>query len=276
MDSFFFQPVGASATTPRQDFASDPNVNMDASACYGVFHEPQGHFMADHAVLFLYPWGQEYVRSHRAIRKIALYLETKGVPSLRFDYRGTGDSGGQDTALNLETAVTDAQSALRLLQTLSGTQSVRVCAIRFGALVAFKAFSQERSVKELVCWDPVLVGQQYTAELLSPQTTSRIQHKDDWWINGYPLSSNLQNTLNAANVLADDWQTDVTIYGSEQTPTFVQWIQQRQQHGQSIKTEHCFAAGERLEWGSINTVGGFINPAAIVQSLEQRLAIGDL
>jgi hypothetical protein len=48
------------------------------------------------AVLLCNPFGQEAIRCHRAFRLLSARLASSGIPSLRFDYFGTGDSPGND------------------------------------------------------------------------------------------------------------------------------------------------------------------------------------
>ena len=47
-------------------------------------------------MVLCYPGGQEYIRSRRAFRQLAIRLSSAGFPVLRFDYHGCGDSSGDD------------------------------------------------------------------------------------------------------------------------------------------------------------------------------------
>ena len=60
-------------------------------ALYGVYHSPQGEHR-DEGVVLCAPFGQEAMRTHRALRQLATLLTKRGYHVLRFDYRGTGDS----------------------------------------------------------------------------------------------------------------------------------------------------------------------------------------
>ena len=51
---------------------------------------------AGHAVVFCPPAGHEQVHAHRAWRHLAEAVAGAGLPVLRFDYHGTGDSAGTD------------------------------------------------------------------------------------------------------------------------------------------------------------------------------------
>ena len=74
---------------------------IDGHNIYSVIQEPGGEYIADFAVLLCYPFGDEYIRSHRAFRHLAFLLARKGVVSMRFDYSGTGDSSGASSEFSL-------------------------------------------------------------------------------------------------------------------------------------------------------------------------------
>ena len=63
------------------------------SPLFGCYHPPDGAARRSGVVL-CYPFGQEYVRAHRAFRLLANRLASVGFHVLRFDYHGCGDSSG--------------------------------------------------------------------------------------------------------------------------------------------------------------------------------------
>jgi alpha/beta superfamily hydrolase len=69
---------------------------------YGVHHAPQAAPQRTGIVL-CYPFGQEYMRAHRACRQLAMLLAKKGYHVLRFDYSGTGNSSGDVDSASLPT-----------------------------------------------------------------------------------------------------------------------------------------------------------------------------
>ena len=50
----------------------------------------------DIVVVLCPPMGPEYTRSHRTLRHLADRLALAGIPALRFDYHGVGDSAGDE------------------------------------------------------------------------------------------------------------------------------------------------------------------------------------
>lgn len=267
MKSFYFSSHGNSSKNTK--VSTLEAISDEEEGCYAVFHEPQGNFIADFAVLICPSFGQEYVRSHRALRTLALQLAQAGIPVLRFDYRGTGDSSGE--AFSIAHSVKDAQQALAWLENETGLTAFKVLGIRLGATIAVSAFSQSPLVTSFAFWDPVVSGQSYYDELCSAFTTSLICEGDLLWVNGYEVHADLQSELKKIN--ADTSLTGKRLYsvGAVKTNAYLQWIQTIKPLLLSLKEEFLLEAEKQGEWGSMNAIGGFINPLQIVKSLATEL-----
>src|SRR5947209_7721960 len=68
----------------------------DGRPYFAWLHRPEGTPPSDHAVVICPPVGHEQVHSHRALRHLADASARCGLPTLRLDYDGTGDSPGSD------------------------------------------------------------------------------------------------------------------------------------------------------------------------------------
>jgi pimeloyl-ACP methyl ester carboxylesterase len=133
---------------------------------YGVYHPPLRNPRSE-AVLLCYPFGQEYMRAHRAFRQLALLLTRAGNHVLRFDYRGTGDSNGEMDEVTPQEWVEDIGTAVDELRELAGPVSLTVVGLRLGGLLAGVACHGRADVERLVLWDPVLSGDDYQQELIA-------------------------------------------------------------------------------------------------------------
>ena len=131
---------------------------------YGVLHVAQGP-SAGEAALICAPLGQEHVRTHFVLNRLARRLASQGVPVLRFDYYGCWDSLGESWEATCERWQRDIVEACRELK--RRTQATRVVGIgvRFGATLLGGALERLDEISRLVLWDPVAEGSAYYAEL---------------------------------------------------------------------------------------------------------------
>lgn len=141
--------------------ASDP--------LYGCYHPPAGGRARDHAVVLCYPFGQEYIRSHRSFVQLATRLASRGFPVLRFDYFGCGDSAGASEDGRVVRWLDDIAAAGEEIRALSGTTRLCLVGLRLGGTLATIAAATGGGVDSLVLWDPVAGGRGYLEELRALQ-----------------------------------------------------------------------------------------------------------
>jgi alpha/beta superfamily hydrolase len=132
---------------------------------YGCYHEPGVWPAREQAVLICNPFGQEYIRAHRACQHLATTVAAAGFPAMRFDYFGTGDSSGESEEATLGQWLEDIDDACEELCDRSGASSVVLAGLRLGASLALDAASRRSDVAGLVLWEPLLDGRQYLDEL---------------------------------------------------------------------------------------------------------------
>lgn len=107
-------------------------------------------------------FGREAIRAHRVLRVLADRLSRAGCDVLRFDYYGTGDSAGDDNAVDLDGFGADLLSAHQELIRRTGVSQVGWLGMRLGALVAQRtAFAQTAPLADLTLWDPIFDGRDY-------------------------------------------------------------------------------------------------------------------
>lgn len=133
---------------------------------FGVFQAPPGDASASTAALLCNPLGQEAVRSHRMYRVLADRLIRAGVDVLRFDYFGTGDSGGGEADGEMEGWARDVIAANTELKQRSRASRVVWIGARLGATVAVQAsVLVSRTTEKLILWEPVSDGAAYLRQL---------------------------------------------------------------------------------------------------------------
>ena len=126
------------------------------------------------------PFGFEAMSAHLSVRAFAEAAAEVGVPALRFDYGGTGDSEDLDSGADQVAAWTqDIVAAVHELQLRTGVERVALLGIRLGALLAAAAAARLPQVCALIAVTPVVSGRRYlkelrTFELASKQTQSAL------------------------------------------------------------------------------------------------------
>lgn len=124
---------------------------------FAVYEPPALKDRRTRAAVLCYPWGEEYVYAHRTMRQLAVKLSASGFHTLRFDYFGTGDSGGEESDADPSAAEVDVESAIEGLQDIVGVARVALIGLRLGATLAARAaMRRKESVEALVLWDPVV------------------------------------------------------------------------------------------------------------------------
>lgn len=112
------------------------------------------------------PFGFEEVCAHRSLRQLASSAAAAGVPSLRFDYPGCGDSEGDDLdGQALARWVNSVHRAIDSLKAATGVSQVCLLGVRLGAMLAALAASERDDVMGLVAIAPVVRGRAYLREL---------------------------------------------------------------------------------------------------------------
>lgn len=132
---------------------------------FGILHPPEGRGSRREAVVVCGPFGPEYVRTHRALRGLAQRLARQGFAVLRFDYYGTGDSGGAGEQGTVQHWLEDIGHALEEAREASGGGLLSIAGLRFGAALAALAATSREDIDKMILWDPVVIGSDYLTEL---------------------------------------------------------------------------------------------------------------
>ena len=141
---------------------------------FGWLHRPAAQ--SDHrvAVLICNPFGYEEICAHRSIKHLAEAAAAAGLPALRFDYDGSGNSAG--TALDparLEAWIASVNHAADALLAQSGADRLCVFGLRLGSTLAALAAARRADVVALVAFAPIASGRAYVRELRALQQVMR-------------------------------------------------------------------------------------------------------
>ncbi|MFM0566121.1 serine aminopeptidase domain-containing protein [Paraburkholderia sediminicola] len=156
--------------------------------CYGSLHLPAGDGATTGMVLCS-PFGYDALCVHRGWRDFAEGLTgAGGIPVLRFDYPGAGDSeGNEEDPQRFRAWIDSIKAATQYLRTATGVTRVILCGLRLGATLAVMAAEELGDVDSLILMAPVIAGKRYIRELnmqhqswlKTPSGRAAVQADDD-------------------------------------------------------------------------------------------------
>lgn len=130
----------------------------DEYELYGVLHLPYKMSLKHRvpAVVFCHGFTGTKVEVHRIFVIMARRLARYGIASIRFDFRGCGDSSGDFLYTTIKGEIRDARHAIDFICAQPGIDKDRVGILGFslgGAIAAYVAGKDPR-VKTLALWAP--------------------------------------------------------------------------------------------------------------------------
>ena len=165
---FFGCAFGAWGDRLSQDYRLERTAGYfgeGTDTLFGLVHRAPGAPPRDCVAVICPPFGNEYSSSHRTLRHLADLLARHGIPTLRFDYHGTGDSPGTGSEPDRLTRwQSDIKTAIAHARRASGKTSVCLIGVRLGATLAALAASST-DVDLMVLWNPCVSGRAYVREL---------------------------------------------------------------------------------------------------------------
>ncbi len=246
---------------------------------FGWLHRPPGVIPARWGLVICKPFGFEALCGHRSMRAFAGMASGLGIPVLRFDYLGTGDSEEiEESADQIEVWTRDIVNAVAELRRRTGVAQVCLLGFRLGALLSVLA-ARQCQVDALALVAPVLSGRKYLREARTAQlaaeaaeaalggtSTSPSAAPSDgaMEVNGFPLSAASVARLSALEIegLEAPALTDALLIDRIDLPVARAWSQ---------------ALGARGTKISYHTLPGFVemmltDPQFVLMPLEMLTA----
>ena len=188
---------------------------------FGVYHEPE-NTPTNQGFVFVHPFAEEKLWTHLVMVNFARELARRGIPVLRFDFMGHGDSEGDFEDASIETRLLDINCALRIFaEKAPAVQEIGLLGLRFGATLAALAAEQVDGIKKLILWEPILDGERYMQEILRSNLATQnavykeirhtredlvrmMQQGESINIDGYSLSYDMYQQACAINLATNE------------------------------------------------------------------------
>jgi alpha/beta superfamily hydrolase len=243
---------------------------------FGVYHPPKAAQARSTGVVLCYPFGQEYMRAHRAFRQMALLLSKAGFHVLRFDYYGTGDSSGEGVEVSFEQCVEDARAAADELKESAEVKRVAFVGLRLGAAVAAMAADGRTDVDQVVLWDPAVDGRSYLDEISEVRTDSvgnvRNALRDDGTLGvlGFPVTETMRSglaTMDLRRVGAPQGSGRLVVVSHERGEYAE--LGNLRVEGARVKYQVVPSEGS---WNEVDDYGGALIPVFLIQAIVAHLS----
>ena len=173
-------------------------------ACFAWLHQSPGTAPAGCVAVICPPIGHEYTRAHRSLRHLADRLAVAGVPALRFDYHGIGDSPGSDLDPGrVARWQADIRAAIAQAREMTGCERVCLVGVRMGASLAYLE-AAANAVDRLVLWNPCVKGKRFVRELQAiAQSAARADEPGDGTLEsaGFLMSAETAESIKAIDLL---------------------------------------------------------------------------
>ncbi|HEX9729019.1 MAG TPA: alpha/beta fold hydrolase [Gemmatimonadales bacterium] len=241
----------------------------------GVYHPARTGGTQGQGIVLCYPFGQEYMRAHRAFRQLALLLSKRGFHVFRFDYSATGDSAGESGDATTDQWVEDIETAVDELRDTAAIDAVSLIGLRLGAALAATAASRLDELDRLVLWDPVVRGTSYITEIQDARTAHAgngrprpASTRDDGTVGilGFPLTPVLRASLEALDLTRIEpvrAKRSLVVVSGERDE-YHELYDARRGRDPAIEYQHVPTPGN---WNEVDNFGSALLPQQIIQAI---------
>ncbi|MCU0622820.1 MAG: alpha/beta hydrolase [Gemmatimonadaceae bacterium] len=243
---------------------------------YGVYHPPRARVAKRTGVVCCYPFGQEYMRSHRAFRQLASLLTRAGFHLFRFDYTATGDSAGDAREVSLAHWREDIGHAIEELKAMAEVERVALVGLRLGGTIAAEVAATRDDIAQVVLWDPVVRGAEYVAELLAASDDVQAGRpsgpEHTVGVMGFPMTPAFRAELLQIDAPAapPPVSARTLMVVSGERPEFAALAQALTARGTRVVTQVVPSPGN---WGEVDDNGSALIPVALIQAIVQDLTM---
>ncbi|MCW8879488.1 MAG: alpha/beta hydrolase [Kangiellaceae bacterium] len=179
-------------------------LDSESTPVYCCLHVSSEQRHNQIGVVICSPLGFEYTHSHRTLRHLADRLASAGIPTIRFDYHGSGDSDADLRAIGrVEKIQQNIGSTINQLKQATGVTQVCLIGVRLGATLA-ALYTEQSPIDKLILWSPCVKGRAYVREMMAlEKLAAHSEGTDQDFIDsgGFILSNETAESLGQINLL---------------------------------------------------------------------------
>ena len=138
---------------------------------YAALHGVAGAAVT--GVVLIPPLLHEVPRSRRFIAEVASELAALGLPTLRFDFHGSGDSGGSGEDVDFASMHHDIDLAVAALRERTGIRRLILLTWSGGSLVLRGWLDRGGAADLAVLWEPIVDGGAWLHQLIDADAAER-------------------------------------------------------------------------------------------------------
>jgi len=229
---------------------------------FGVYY-PSIDYSSDTLIVVCPPLFDEYRRTYRALGEFADACAKKGHHALRFDYSGTGDSGGMlEDISSIDAWLEDIDSAIEEGMNLSGASQVCLVGVRWGGTLA--CLCQHDAVEKVMVWDWIKNGSDYTKWLREVDSILADEHRPVAENAGVDPNTEDYRMFALAGPMLESMDR-VRIDGAKKTVT--KFLSQSEQNNGNFD-ENSIRLNFKYDWPSFD---GLIRPMLVLREMLDHL-----
>jgi uncharacterized protein len=147
--------------------------NRERRRLFGVLHRAEQQARR-FAVVYCAPLFEEKLWSHRVLANFARFLAAQGVPVLRFDYYGDGESEGLFEEATVHSRVGDILDAAQFCRDEVQVDKICLLGLGYGGTMAIEAAPRADYIAGVAAWSPIVDSRQYIYDTLRQNLAAQI------------------------------------------------------------------------------------------------------
>lgn len=237
-------------------------LGEEGQEVFGWIHRAGSKGFGGTGVVICSSFGREELCAHRTSLHLAQAAVGAGMPAIRFDYHGTGDSAGGDSDPDrVSSWVASVRLAIEGLKAQTGVTQVCLVGIRLGVTLAAVAAEGRDDVVAMVAIAPVVSGKAFTRELRMLAGTSSgpaANTSPAAYIEsgGFMLTAQTQADISAIDLTkrAQHPGLRCLILDRDEAPTARAWMEQLISAGGGVSYERFAGYPAMMEGTNYNVI----------------------